>query len=117
MYEWHVANELQRVAESVVAADEDAFVGQWSATPDPLLVTRKMPAGRTRAIAQRCIADVPRLVELAEAHQREPPLEIVHRFAGSAKSAPPIRRAGAAGLKSSPSATRFLRTTATTPRR
>jgi hypothetical protein len=68
------ADELEGVAEPVIAADQDAAAFEGAARPDELPVPRPVPAGRARRdpLAQHRVADLPRRREIAAPHRRRP---------------------------------------------
>jgi hypothetical protein len=67
------ARKLDGVAQTVVAADENMAISQRSAVPDPLLVTRQMPAGSARySFGKDAVADVPGGQEIPAPHGFEP---------------------------------------------
>src|SRR5260370_26542401 len=69
------ANELDGIAEAVIAAHQHALVPQRLASPDILQVPRPIPAALAafEAAAQNLVADRPCRHEIATAHPRGPP--------------------------------------------
>ncbi len=69
------ANELDGIAEAVIAAHQHALVPQRLASPDILQVPRPIPAALATfdAAAQNLVADRPCSREIATAHRRGPP--------------------------------------------
>ena len=63
-YQRDIPDELNRVAKTVVTADEHAFTREQFAVPEILLMTRQMPARLVGAAPHHRIADPPRGVEI-----------------------------------------------------
>ena len=70
--EWRISDELDRIAEAVVASNQDTFIDEPLAIPDPLEMSWQMIAPLPCAVAQHFVADSPRRAEITTPNVTEP---------------------------------------------
>ncbi len=102
-----IPNELDRVAEPVVAAHEHTSSLERLTAPDGLRMARQMPGGRSASRFENAIAHLPRGREVAAPHVREPRLgrrlELrlrVHAHCAPCRALSPVADASSAAPRS-----------------